>query len=106
MNEETGEIVQVTESGFSGMLCAGNKTMKLYVLADGLGRRGRDPTVVRAGGPRQILEIDLPRLFADVAAGSVKPAAHYQRVCGTIPPRLRPMATWGWTPTTTLCTSK
>ena len=45
VNEETGDIVQVTESGFSGMLCAGNKTMKLYVLADGRGRRGRDPTV-------------------------------------------------------------
>jgi len=36
-------------------------------------------------GPRQILEIDLAKLFADVAAGSVKPAANYQRVCGTIP---------------------
>lgn len=33
MNEESGDIVQVTETGFSGMLCAGNKTMKLYVLA-------------------------------------------------------------------------
>jgi oligogalacturonide lyase len=59
--------------------------MKLYILADARGRRGRDRTVARAGGPRQILEVDLPRLFADVAAGSVKPAAHYQRVCGTIP---------------------
>jgi len=43
VNEETGLIVQVTETGFSGMLCAGNKTMKLYVLAggEGGGRRGR-----------------------------------------------------------------
>jgi len=37
------------------------------------------------GGPRQILEIDLEKLFADVAAGTVKPAANYTRVCGTIP---------------------
>jgi len=120
VNEETGLIVQVTETGFSGMLCAGNKTMKLYVLAggEGGGRRGRGPTpppgtpedATRGpapaaggpaapppdargprggrggqGGPRQILEIDLEKLFADVAAGTVKPAANYQRVCGVIP---------------------
>jgi oligogalacturonide lyase len=78
VNEATGAIVQVTETGFSGMLCAGNQTMKLYVLSGG----------GRAGGPRQILEIDLAKLFADIAAGTVKPAANYQRVCGTIPPTL------------------
>ena len=83
VNEETGDIVQVTETGFSGMLCAGNKTMKLYVLAGGGGRRGG------AGGARQILEIDLAKLFADVAVGQVKPAANYQRVSGTIPATLQ-----------------
>lgn len=122
VNEETGDIVQVTETGFSGMLCAGNKTMKLYVLAGGGGGgRGRGATTAPgaaegatrgpgrgasgpatapadarspggrgdgSGGPRQILEIDLAKLFADVAAGTVKPAANYQRVCGTIPPTL------------------
>ena len=76
VNEETGEIIQVTESGFTGMLCAGNKTMKLYAMT-------------RDAAPRQILEIDLAKLFADVAAGAVKPAANYQRVCGTIPPTIR-----------------
>jgi oligogalacturonide lyase len=114
VNEETGQIVQVTETGFQGMLCAGNKTMKLYVL-DGGGGRGPGPTTPpgaaegagrgpgrAAGGPaaapapprgpsgpRRILEIDLAKLFADVAAGTVKPAANYQRVCGTIPPTLQ-----------------
>jgi oligogalacturonide lyase len=115
VNEETGDIVQVTETGFSGMLCAGNRTMKLYVLAAGGGdgrglgaiaapgapestppgragaappaapADGRGPGGRRLSGPRQILEIDLAKLFADVAAGTVKPAATYQRVCGTIP---------------------
>jgi oligogalacturonide lyase len=114
VNEETGQIVQVTENGFSGMLCAGNKTMKLYVLSGGGGRgpapatapgaaegpgrgpgraaSGAAPAAARGpggpGGPRQILEIDLARLFADVAAKTVKPAANYTRVCGTIPPTL------------------
>jgi oligogalacturonide lyase len=122
VNEETGDIVQVTETGFSGMLCAGNKTMKLYVLAGGGGGgRGRGTATAPgaaeiaargpgraaggtttgapddqgrggrgsgAGAPRQILEIDLAKLFADVFAGAVKPAANYQRVCGTIPPNL------------------
>ena len=92
VNEETGLIVQVTETGFTGMLCAGNKTMKLYVMAGGGGggeagarrrrpaprqtRPGerRQPQVMRrprrraagagaAGGPRQILEIDLEKLL-------------------------------------------
>jgi oligogalacturonide lyase len=115
VNEESGQIVQVTETGFMGMLCAGNKTMKLYVMAGGGGRgrgappaRGAAPDAARgtgaaagerataddrgpragrggAGGPQQILEIDLAKLFADVAAGAVQPAASYQRVCGTIP---------------------
>src|ERR1039458_9525672 len=50
VNEETGLIVQVTETGFSGMLCASNIAMKLYVLSGGGGGRGRG-----ASGPRQIL---------------------------------------------------
>jgi len=144
VNEETGLIVQVTESGFTGMLCAGNKTMKLYVMSGGgggggprggrggtnappVGRmgagagadtnapgarggrgRGGNPPGETAGspgstnapgarggrgpggpsGPRQILEIDLEKLFADVAAKTVKPASNYTRVCGTIPASL------------------
>jgi oligogalacturonide lyase len=83
VNEETGLIVQVTQTGFSGMLCVSNKTMMLYVLAGGGGGRGRG-----AATPKQILEIDLARLFADVAAKTVKPAANYTRVCGTIPTTL------------------
>jgi len=123
VNEETGQIVQVTENGFSGMLCAGNKTMKLFVMSGVWQRpgpsrgarsrrkvqrgsgKGRRRTAGRGGraaappegrgaggrgpsGPREILEIDLAKLFADVAAKTVKPAANYQRVCGTIPATL------------------
>jgi len=38
VNEETGDIVQVTQGGFTGMLCVARLSMKLYVM--------RDPTVV------------------------------------------------------------
>jgi oligogalacturonide lyase len=124
VNEETGQIVQVTETGFVGMLCVSNKAMKLYVAEGGGGGRGRGPApepgaaggrgrgAGRAGAPpaeggppaappegrgpggrgpsepRRILEIDLAKLFADVAAGTVKPAANYQRVCGIVPATL------------------
>ena len=98
VNEETGLIVQVTETGFSGMLCLSNKAMKLYVLAGG----GRG---ANAGEPRQILEIDLAKLFADVEAKTVKPAASYTRVCGTIPAALQRMATWASMLMTITCTS-
>jgi oligogalacturonide lyase len=89
VNEETGQIVQVTENGFSGMLCVSNIAMKLFVMSGGRGG-GRGPS-----GPRQILEIDLAKLFADVAAGTVKPAANYTRVCGTIPGSLQPDGNMG-----------
>ena len=87
VNEQTGQIVQVTESGFSGILCVGNKTMKLYLLTPAGGRRGQSEPA--NAPPRQILEIDIERLFADVAANTVKAAATYSRVCGTIPSTLQ-----------------
>jgi oligogalacturonide lyase len=52
--------------------------------AGGRGAAGRGG----GGGARQIIEIDLEKLFADVAAKAVKPPANYQRVCGTIPASL------------------
>jgi oligogalacturonide lyase len=82
VNEETGDIVQVTETGFIGMLCVGNKSMKLVLMTGNRAGRGATPS------PRQILEIDLASLFRDVAAGTVKPASNYTRVCGTIPATL------------------
>jgi oligogalacturonide lyase len=141
VNEETGLIVQVTETGYSGMLCLAHKSMKLYVAEGGpgggrgpggapgeAGRAGRGPDQPagappdaqgaggrgrggaegagrgagappdaqgRGGrgprppsGPKRILEIDLAKLFADVADGTVKPAANYQRVCGIVPATL------------------
>lgn len=117
VNEESGQIVQVTQNGFVGMLCAGNKTMKLYILENigGNGGRGRGPAAPAStpatdpaatatapatrgagrgpgggggGGPRRIVEIDLEKLLADASVNAVKDPATYQRVCGNIPPGL------------------
>ncbi|MGV7206385.1 hypothetical protein ACLB1G_00850 [Oxalobacteraceae bacterium A2-2] len=76
VNEKTGEIVQVSEGGYTGMLNLARKSMKLYFMRN-------DPA---EGAKRlQIVEVDLERLFADSAAHKLKPADAYQRIAGTTP---------------------
>jgi oligogalacturonide lyase len=92
VNEKTGEMVQVTEGGYTGMLNVGRKSMKLYFMRnvrsnstqDGAGNSIRR----RGSGQVQIIEVDLAKLFADSKAGTLKPANVYQRVCGTPPTEL------------------
>jgi oligogalacturonide lyase len=92
VNEETGDIVQVTEKGYSGMLCLADHTMNLYFL------RRQDAEAPKAvtgaepatpgnlpPSPAQIIRVDLEKLFADSAAGTVGDASLYEHVCGTIP---------------------
>jgi oligogalacturonide lyase len=140
VNEETGDIVQVTEGGYMGMLCVSRLSMKLYIMRDVSGDSNRRfammpnptdplapqpppgsqgdrdqaagaptpppgaqapgdqangsqvPPMPPAGrfrpprGPFQIVEVDLASIFADSAAGTMKPESAYDRVCGTTPP--------------------
>ena len=114
VNEETGEIVQVSEGGYAGMLCLADHSMSLYFLRIPMERPappmvGGEPSspppprpadaqsaaTNRAGGgpggrgrqtgPAQIIKMDLGKLFADVAADKVQGVAAYEKVCGTIP---------------------
>jgi oligogalacturonide lyase len=96
VNEETGVMVQVTEHGYTGMLCLAERSMKLYFLRTQEVRPpaavtgaepayGAAPTAANARGPSQIIEVDLEKLFADSAAGTLRGAEVYERVCGTIP---------------------
>lgn len=112
VNEETGDIVQVTENGYSGMLCLADHSMNLYfartpgmILADASNAPATgglmvpanvtpdstppaaEATPIRRGpsGPSQIVRVDLAKLFADSAAGTLKDAAEYEHVCGTVP---------------------
>jgi oligogalacturonide lyase len=99
VNEETGDIVQVTEGGYTGMLCLADHSMNLYflrtphvVLGDVSGAPAFPSGPAEAakdGAPRppsQIVRVDLAGLFADSAAGHMKPESAYQHVCGIVPP--------------------
>jgi oligogalacturonide lyase len=81
VNEKTGDIVQVTEGGYSGMLCVARKSMKLYfmqnVSTDTAERR-------RGAGTMRVMEVDLQKVFDDSKKGQLQAATNYQRVCGTI----------------------
>lgn len=82
VSEKSGVIVQVSEGGFTGMLNVARKSMKLYFMRN----TPREPgSTVRGGGPVQVIEVDLTKLFADSETGKLKAASEYQRVCGTTP---------------------
>jgi len=95
-----------------GMLCVARRSMKLYIMRNlggdtggapgastgpGAAAAATQPPGAPAGapgagggrgrprGPFQIVEIDLARLFADSEAGAMRPAAEYERICGTTP---------------------
>ena len=75
VNENSGEIVQVTEGGFDGMLNVSRKSMKLYFI-----RNVQNETKSKA-----IIEVNLEKVFADSKAGKMKSPDEYQRVCCVIP---------------------
>jgi hypothetical protein len=83
-------MVQVTEGGYTGMLCIARKSMKLYFM------RFADTAQRRHGGPLQVVEVDLQKVFADSKKGRMQPLPVYQRICGTIPASLKPVAIWPW----------
>src|ERR1700754_4446547 len=56
VNEETGEMVQVTEGGYSGMLNIARRSMKLYFLRNPNFRPGQRPQ----GPPAQTPAIPRP----------------------------------------------
>lgn len=91
VNERTGDMVQVTETGYQGSLCIAQKSMRLFFTrredhlhpppeAASAGERRNLPAV-----PLQVVAVDLARVFADSAAGHMQPAAAYETVFGTIP---------------------
>ncbi|QOY96093.1 hypothetical protein IM543_09820 [Massilia sp. UMI-21] len=78
VNEASGDLVQVTEGGYTGMLNLARKSMKLYFM-----RQPKD-----GDGGLQVVEVDLARVFADSAAGRMQSAGSYQRIAATLPAEL------------------
>lgn len=78
VNEKSGEIVQVTEGGYTGMLNIARNSMKLYFM-----RKNLDDALKTSS---DIVEVDLEKLFVDSKTGSLEPSSSYQRICGTTPP--------------------
>ena len=89
VNESTGDIVQVTEGGYTGMLNIARNSMKLYFLRMPLSDTLKSVQIdsLQRKTPRtvQVVEVDLATLFSDSKAGTLKKANYYQRICGTIP---------------------
>ena len=77
--KKTGDIVQASEGGFSGMLNVARNSMKLYFM-----RNPKDHKL--AEGSIEVVEVDLKKLFADSESGKLKSQSEYQRVCGVTPP--------------------
>ena len=90
VNEKTGDMVQVSEGGYTGMLNIARNSMKLFFMrnADTSRRRNADTASQKEGQSLQIIEVDLEKLFADSKAGNLKAASVYQRICGTTKPSL------------------
>ncbi|MDM4765266.1 hypothetical protein [Pelomonas sp. SE-A7] len=80
VNEATGDLVQVTEGGYEGMLNLSQTAMKLYFL--------RADSKAPGSKVRQAVEVDLAAVFADSAAGRMQAADRYQRVIATLPAEL------------------
>ena len=94
VHEESGEMVQVSEGGFSGMLNIARNSMKLYFMRNKRTEAGTATAQPTGAGGRmasfqvEVVEVDLEKLFADSKAGTVKEASAYQKVCGVTPPEL------------------
>ncbi len=78
VNEVTGDIVQVTEGGYMGMLCVARNSMHLYYMRP-----------VQKGEQKEkdmeVVEVNLEKLFADSEGNTLKKKKHYERICGVIP---------------------
>lgn len=76
VNEETGDLVQVTQTGYQGSLCVGQKSMRLFLTrpapahADSAGKGSEH---VARPAPLQLVAVDLARLFADRSSRPCSP---------------------------------
>ncbi|MEL1241420.1 TolB-like translocation protein [Flavobacterium flavipallidum] len=90
VHEKTGEMVQVTEGGYTGMLNVARNCMKLFFMRKPLDSivKKKDNNLKNRPTSMQVVEVDLAKLFADSKKGKLKKANYYQRVCGSTKPEM------------------
>ena len=90
VNEKTGEMVQVTEGGYVGMLNVARNSMKLFFMRKPLDSiaKQNNKSLKTQSTAMQVVEVDLAKLFADSKIGKLKKADYYQRVCGSTKPEM------------------
>ena len=72
VNEQTGDLVQVTETGYVGALCIAQKTMRLFLLRpENHTEPDADPRPPRQGEPRPI--VHPMQLLAQSIQGGERP---------------------------------
>lgn len=76
VNEKSGEIVQVTQGGYSGTFCIAQKSMKVYFMRDA-GEKAM-----------QVIEVNLDKVFKDSKAGKMEVVSAYERICGKSSPEM------------------
>lgn len=96
VNEETGDIVQLTDGPGTGTgsLNLSRKANRLYYMRGGPSRR-RPTAEAAPPTPRQLIELELDPLLADAMRGAPKEASAYERVVATLPDDLRDAGGFG-----------
>ncbi|PTY07589.1 hypothetical protein DB347_04970 [Opitutaceae bacterium EW11] len=99
VNEETGDIIQLTDEREGGGMITPNlsrKEMKFWYMRGGprMPRPG-EPAPDKSAPPRQLIELDIGSLIADSMAGKLKAPFIYQRVVATLPADLRDSGGFG-----------
>ncbi len=85
VNEANGTLVQATEGGYFGMLVNAQKSNKLYLMRDPDSPANKQPRYGHNQNDKQIIEVDMQALLADVNANKVTSVDNYQRIVGTVP---------------------
>jgi oligogalacturonide lyase len=85
VHEKSGDIIQITEGGYNGMLNVARKSMKLYYLRYAGERKPGDSSRRRNNDSLQVIETNLAAIFSDSKKAAMRSKDQYERICGTIP---------------------
>ncbi|MCH7409350.1 hypothetical protein MM239_08095 [Belliella sp. DSM 111904] len=73
VHEQSGDMVQVTEGGYDGMLTLSQQEMRLYYMRK------------LSSQDMEVVSVNLQRLFSDSEMGDLKQKDHYETIHGIVP---------------------